>query len=232
MQEQHPVRRIPLGVAAGLTAAILATGGATAWWSWTATSKKPSLTTTAPQPARPPQSAQAPAGTAPTVPSPPATAESAQSQQPQPPKVSAERTTKIYWIKDVNNTSIQLVPSAIAVDSANNPEVALEAAFRRLLAGPTSSAVTTTIPEGTKLRSITTQKDGVHIDLSQAFTSGGGSASMQARLAQILYTATSSDPKSKVWISVEGEPLETLGGEGLFLEQPITRQNFVQNFTL
>jgi spore germination protein GerM len=31
---------------------------------------------------------------------------------------------------------------------------------------------------------------------------------------------------------VEGKPLEVLGGEGLELEQPLTRENFKKNFAL
>jgi spore germination protein GerM len=70
------------------------------------------------------------------------------------------------------------------------------------------------------------------VDLSQEFTAGGGSASMTGRVAQILYTATSINPNTNVWIDVEGKRLEVLGGEGLVLDQPLTRQNFEKNFDL
>jgi spore germination protein GerM len=49
-------------------------------------------------------------------------------------------------------------------------------------------------------------------------------------VGQVLYTATSIDPNAKVWLSVGGKPLDTLGGEGLLLEQPMTRDRFKQDF--
>lgn len=224
--QQQPVRRIPLGLAAGFTGLILAAGGATAWWTWNSATPEKPLPTTIAQPTPAPQ---APAEIiSPTVP--PATTVSPQPQQTQP-ALPAEQIAQVYWLKDAGN-NIALVPSPVTLDSTDQPTQALPTAFNRLLSGPTDPAVATTIPEGTKLKSLTVRSDGIHVDLSQAFTTGGGSASMQGRVAQVLYTATSLNPKSKVWISVEGEPLEELGGEGLLLEQPLTRQNFQQNFTL
>jgi hypothetical protein len=55
---------------------------------------------------------------------------------------------------------------------------------------------------------------------------------MMSRVTQVLYTATSQNPGARVWISVEGRALEVLGGEGLILDQPLTRASFVPSFQL
>ena len=235
MRDQQPARRrIPVGVAAGISALVLAAGGATAWWTWTSvtTPKKGSIPN-ATQLSPSPQPVQPSVELATPVVPPSTTAPSSRPVQPsQDAKSSVEKAVQIYWLKDTGR-NLELVPGQVTVDApADKPSVVLEKAFNGLLTGPTNSSVTTTIPEKTKLRSVAVRNDGIHIDLSQEFTTGGGSASMTGRVAQVLYTATSLEPDAKVWISVEGQPLETLGGEGLVLDQPITRKSFEQDFTL
>jgi spore germination protein GerM len=138
----------------------------------------------------------------------------------------------VYWLDNVNN-SIELVPSTVSLDEdTENEQEILNEAFDRLLAGPSDSDYASSIPEETELRDISVKADGVHVDLSEDFTFGGGSASMMGRVAQILYTATSLDPDAQVWLEIEGEPLEVLGGEGLLIDQPLTRQSFEKNFEL
>jgi spore germination protein GerM len=199
MQNQQPVRRIPISIIVGISAAILAAGGGGAWLAsrnltFTKTSH---LETTSPSP---------------------------KSVQP-----ATEQKIEVYWLNELNG-KIELVPTSIKLVNTNNPSEVLETAFNSLLTGPTDKAVTTTIPKNTKLRNISVKSDGIHIDLSQDFSSGGGSTSMTGRLAQILYTATSLEPAAKVWINVEGKPLETLGGEGIVIDQPMTRKDFEENF--
>lgn len=205
MQDQHQqvTRRIPLGVVAGVSAAVLAAGGGAAWFAWNSNNVS---------------STNIPAPT--TSPAPSKLAQSGNEQKAQ-----------VYWLNTVNN-KVEVVPSAIALNNAGSKDEILKSAFNRLLAGPTDSALTTTIPTGTKLRNLTVDTNGVRVDLSKEFTEGGGSASMTGRVAQVLYTASTLDPKAKVWISVEGKPLDVLGGEGLMLDQPMTRESFNQNFPL
>jgi spore germination protein GerM len=201
MQDQQQIRRVPLGIVAGFSAALLTAGAGVAWLIHNSMVSSP---TTPVQIASP---------------------------SPKPIQSVPEEKVQVYWLNNVNN-KIEVVPSAITIKDADKPSEILEGAIKSLLIGPADKAFTTTIPSGTKLRKVAVEADGVRVDLSKEFTKGGGSASMTGRVAQVLYTATSLDPAARVWIEVEGKPLEVLGGEGLELDQPLTRENFKKNFAL
>lgn len=151
---------------------------------------------------------------------------------PHPAEVAQQQETQIFWVKNEGDTLV-LVPSTVRITTpARRPELFIQSRLERLLAGPANQDVTTSIPENTRVNRVEVKGDGIHVDLSPEFTKGGGSASMQARLGQVLYTATASDPNAPVWISIGGEPLRVLGGEGLEVTQPMTRQDFQTAFAL
>lgn len=200
-------RSVSLGILAGVSAIALAVGSGTAWLTWHALNAKPT----------PPTVAQVPA--------------SPQPAQPQPSQATAEQTVQIYWLKSAGN-QIELAPNTVALNATRQPSDILKAAFEKMLQGTTDPTLASTIPQGTKLRDVKVTSDGVHVDFSKEFTSGGGSTSMTGRIAQVIYTATTLDPNAQVWISVDGRPLDVLGGEGLLLDQPMTRKRFQQNFNL
>ncbi|MGK7894896.1 MAG: GerMN domain-containing protein [Xenococcus sp. (in: cyanobacteria)] len=150
----------------------------------------------------------------------------------QEPIAQRQEQVAICWLNPTENT-IELVQKTLSFPASVTNNQILESAFSQLLAGPSKSAdYTTTIPEGTKLLDLNATEEGVTVNLSQEFATGGGSASMTSRLAQVVYTATSLDSNGKVWINVEGKPLAILGGEGITVSQPMTRQEFQEHFTL
>jgi spore germination protein GerM len=135
-------------------------------------------------------------------------------------EASAERPVAIYLVRNE-----RVSPVRRYVDPAAPAKPTLEA----LLAGPTADDGdrTTAIPEGTRLLGVSIDGDGVlTADLTEEFTSGGGSLSMKLRAAQVVYTATQFPTVTAVRFSVNGEPLETLGGEGLIVDQPQTRADY------
>lgn len=145
-------------------------------------------------------------------------------------QITTEQKAEVYWLQD-NGTKLSLVPQAVTLPQGE-PDQVIEAAFSKLLAGPTEGTDSTTIPKETKLLGVKVADDGVHVNLSEDFTTGGGSSSMMGRVGQVVYTATSLNPNTKVYIEVNGKQLDVLGGEGLELEQPLTRESYKQNFEL
>ncbi|MEG4091975.1 GerMN domain-containing protein [Microcoleus sp. Pol12B4] len=250
MKDGQEVRRVSTAVIAGACGLALLTGGGIAWWtanrSPTPADTQPSAQTTAPplspspaespavvipvpppNPVQVPQVQQTPQVQTPQVQTPNALVP--KSLQPKPLPQTGVQTVQVYWVKDASG-KFEGIPTKVAVKQADKPDAALQAAFNSLLAGPKDGTVSSEIPKGTKLRGLSVKNDGVYVDLSAEFTSGGGSNSMTGRLGQVIYTATSLQPNTKVWISVEGKPLELLGGEGLEVAQPSTRQSFDKNF--
>lgn len=155
-----------------------------------------------------------------------------QQRTDQPVKVVTSQPQS-YWLS-VSGSEVTLSPQPLSLATDTDIETALTAAFETLLAGPKAEAKDyTTIPEGTQLLSLKATSAGIYIDLSSEFSQGGGSSAMTGRVAQVLYTATSLNPVASVFLSIDGQPLDEtnpLGGEGLVLAHPLTRDQFIKDF--
>lgn len=103
-------------------------------------------------------------------------------------------------------------------------------AVEELLKGPSAAdadaGLTSAIPKGTKLRSINIAAGTATVDLTTEFGSGGGSLSMQERVAQVVFTLTQFPTVKQVSFRMNGAPVEMLGGEGLIIDTPQTRANW------
>ena len=134
---------------------------------------------------------------------------------------SEEREVRAYFMRD------ELVGPVAR--EATGDGVAAEA-LEGLLAGLTETeqqlGFTTAIPSGTELLGVVVAEGVATVDLSDEFGSGGGSASMMSRVAQIVFTVTQFPTVEGVSFEIDGEPLTALGGEGLLLEEPQTRADW------
>jgi spore germination protein GerM len=200
--------RFSLTVVAAITGLILAAGAGAAWWAKSSLDQQAQVSQPNPSPI------------------------AKEEKTVVPEAITQEQVVEICWLNPTGD-SIELVPSTMTFSKSIKSEGVLTTALETLLAQPPKdSSYTTAIPAGTKLLALSTDKSGIHLNLSQEFVSGGGSASMSSRLAQVLFTVTSSanDEDKPVWISVEGKPLENLGQEGIVVSQPMTRKDFRDNF--
>jgi germination protein M len=105
------------------------------------------------------------------------------------------------------------------------------AAMTALLAGPTADEsgereITSAVPTGTRLLGITIKNGIATVNLSTEFDSGGGNASMQYRLAQVVYTLTQFSTVKTVTFQIEGQTVTVFGSEGIVLDGPVGRADY------
>ncbi|HET7168741.1 MAG TPA: GerMN domain-containing protein [Candidatus Limnocylindrales bacterium] len=87
--------------------------------------------------------------------------------------------------------------------------------------------ISSAIPAGTRLLSISIRNGVATVDLSREFESGGGSASALNRLGQVVYTLTQFSTVRAVLFQVEGRTVTTFGSEGIVLDGPQARSDLV-----
>jgi len=143
---------------------------------------------------------------------------------------SAPETTTVETTPDTTALAVYLLRdgkiSPVRRSVEATPAVA-RAALEALLQGPTSeeraSGLVSAIPEGTTLRDVSVADGLATVDLSGVFDGGGGSASMLARVAQVVATLTRFPTIDRVAFRLDGEPVETIGGEGVVVDPPLSR---------
>lgn len=107
------------------------------------------------------------------------------------------------------------------------------AAMRALLEGPNDAelgarpAMYTVIPEGTRFLGLRIDGGIATVNLSREFEQGGGSASVLGRLAQVVYTLTQFPTVEGVRFELDGEPVTVFSGEGVVLDEPVGRSDYV-----
>ena len=184
----------------------------------TSTSVAPA--TSEPTTTAPPSSTTTPptATTPPTVP----------TETTSPPTTAAPATVdvKVYLLRDERLVSTHRDVLGPAV---------LRAALEELLTGPTveeaDAGLFTIVPIGTELRDLNLVDGLATVDLSSEFESGGGSLSMVARVGQIVFTATQFENVDRVEFWLDGEPVDAIGGEGVMVDEPLTRADIDRYIT-
>jgi len=164
----------------------------------------------------------APASASPATATPsasPETSPAASADRTSAPSASPAATTtvRVYLFQpDPAGGDAHLVPVLRTVPATR---AVATAAVRELLAGPASDerGLLTMIPAGSQLLGITVDGSVATIDLTGAFESGGGSMSMFGRLAQLIYTATQFPTVDTVRLRLDGQPVESIGGEGVIV---------------
>lgn len=116
-------------------------------------------------------------------------------------------------------TTIYFLDEDAHLASAGRQVASARAAIDALLAGPQGIekeiGYSSAIPAGTRLLGLTVADGVATVDLSGEFDDGGGSASMLGRVAQVVYTLTVFGDIQQVKFALDGQPVDTIGGEGV-----------------
>jgi spore germination protein GerM len=194
-------RSIALAVAIALMLALTVTGGCTK-----------------DEPAPPPANGETPNETDGDT----ETVEPTETVTPEP---QDDMEVTLYWVSAGENALgvKRLVPRSEAVAKA-----ALEA----LIAGPTDTeqttwpAISSAIPEDTRLLGVTIEGGIAKVDFSEEFESGGGTFSVTSRLAQVVYTLEQFPTVDGVEFYIEGTRVIEFSSEGLILDKPQTFDDY------
>lgn len=101
----------------------------------------------------------------------------------------------------------------------------LEDAVNELLKGPTSyekeRGIYSEIPQDVKLMWIKDENGKIIVNLTRNFEYGGGTKGIQNRIKQLKLTVDSFNTKKPVYLYLDGKQVEYMGGEGIYIEQPL-----------
>lgn len=84
--------------------------------------------------------------------------------------------------------------------------------------------VYTEVPAGSEVINITEQSDKVVVNLNSSFVTGGGTESLYKRLYQLIKTVNLNS-KIPVYLYIDGQRADVVGGEGIMLSQPLTNSS-------
>ncbi len=183
-----------------------------------------STSTSAPAVGGQPQPSAIPA--APTLQQPPTTS-AGSGGKPNAAPIQA-RQANLFFVKIEDDGVISQREVKRMIPVSDSP---LTDAINALIAGPSEgeirSGLVSLVPRGTKLLGITLRGSTAIIDLNDAFMYNHyGIEGFSAQLKQIVYTATSFSSVQDVLILVEGKARDYLGGEGVYIGKPLSRNSF------
>lgn len=139
-------------------------------------------------------------------------------EKPEEIKKTEERV-KIFFIGHSNGRDVYRTVYRVNDSGTSN----IEYAVKCLLQGPTKyekgKGVYSEIPP-TKLLSVRETENRVVINISDSFGNGGGADSLYKRMYQLIKTVN-YNTKKPVYLLINGQLVEALGGEGLMLKQPL-----------
>jgi spore germination protein GerM len=154
-----------------------------------------------------------------------------------PPAASASSSASIGSHSSAVKDSSTQIPVAVYFTSGNSlvkesrqvPAASpARGSIDALLAGPSGSGHYSQVPPGTRLLSINLAAGTATVSFSEQVQNLQGSPAIPLFLAQVVDTLTQFPDVQKVVLEVNGQPLRSLGGEGVSVPEPLDRATVQQ----
>lgn len=139
------------------------------------------------------------------------------------------RNARIYFIRPTEDGRINLQPVVRAVNFAESP---MTDTLHTLIKGPNTEeldmGLLNLIPENTRLLWATVDENGTAVlNFNEAFRFNPlGVEGYIAQLKQIVFSTTEFPTVRRVQILIEGERVDYLSPEGIFVKDPLARESF------
>lgn len=149
-------------------------------------------------------------------------------EEPEPEPFQRSRESKLYYIRVTEDGSIY--PQAVTRPVAYSDSPMTET-IKALLSGPTidelNMGLLNLIPEGTQLRSAWVRDGVAYLNFNEAFRFNPmGVEGFLAQLQQVVFSTTEFSTIEEVQILIEGERVDYLGGDGIYVGEPLGRRHF------
>lgn len=135
--------------------------------------------------------------------------------------------TPLYFLKTVGDES-SIVTGAIR--NVHYSDIPLSASIKQLLLKPNAMEMNngffTLIPENSALLSIEVTDRIAYLNFNEDFQFNSlGREGYMAQVKQVIYTATEIEDIDQVQILIEGKRLEFLGADGIYIGEPLSRED-------
>lgn len=143
------------------------------------------------------------------------------------PVVKSKEYVNIYFIgKNEHNEEVYKAVKRVYNKDVDGSKIRF--AVNSLISGPRPEerqhGVYTEVPSAAEVLNISEQPDKVIVNLNSSFVNGGGTDSLYKRLYQLIKTAKLNS-KLPVYLYIDGQRADVVGGEGIMLSQPLSNSS-------
>ncbi len=143
-------------------------------------------------------------------------------------KFSPSKTARLFFVSVSQKGEIKLQGVEREIISDAPP---LSSILKELLSGPTTDEqqrdIISLIPNEVQLHQASVRDGVAVVDVSQTFRFNSlGREGLLVRLKQLVYSATELPNVNSVQVLIDGNHVDYLGPEGLYIGRPLTRESF------